>query len=513
MRPKDLGLSEDKFPSYRRGQEDLILDLAACDTRTSILRAPTGAGKSLVNVSLGLLEGWRTLYLTATKGLQTQLLDDFASAGMTDIRGHKNYDCAAPSAGRYDEDLCSRPSNCLHRAAMSRAAEANLVVSNYAKWVTMSVFTGRPEELGKFDLLICDEAHNTMSWMTSLLSLEFSSGDTESAINMVTPGFRDSIETWIEWGQSAVLAAEKKYLELKAQGGDDKSARMRHIARLGKDLRRLSELSGHRTEWVVDQTKYGSVLMPKWPAEYTEQHLFRGIKRVVLSSADINEYDARDLGIKPNDLTVTGSKYSFDPDRRPLYWLDMQPPVRVQNGMSPGARKIWIQRMDRVLESFSEHKAIIQPRSYGRCKEIIENSRWSQHMITHKPGRAEGAIAQFKRSSAPSILVSPAIEEGVDFPYDEARLCIIAKVPFLYLKDPLTAARRKDDPTYADRIVCRDILQMAGRTMRAEDDWTVIVIPDDHWSYFRNKPFFPNWLRKSFRKTSTIPKPLGAPGP
>jgi Rad3-related DNA helicase len=116
-------------------------------------------------------------------------------------------------------------------------------------------------------------------------------------------------------------------------------------------------------------------------------------------------------------------------------------------------------------------------------------------------------VAEFKRSADAVILVSPSVQEGFDFPDDDARWQIILKVAVMDSRDPLTRARLDADRSYRDSLVVEDVLQMAGRPVRSDRDWAETAIFDDHWAYLRNAPF-PAWFKAACVWANDLPPPL-----
>src|SRR5262249_4558951 len=151
--PPYLGLPQ-KFTSWRPGQDKAVCDILDSPRRVVILNAPTGFGKTITYVGAAMLGLRRTAFLTATKGLQSQLLADFGPIGMVDIRGQNNYLCRAlqPSGIYYGQGIkpgdrcdagpchvgapCSaRRSGCDYFDAVKVAQNRRLVTSNYSYWV------------------------------------------------------------------------------------------------------------------------------------------------------------------------------------------------------------------------------------------------------------------------------------------------------------------------------------------------------------------------------------------
>ena len=62
--------------------------------RFKMVVCPTGFGKSLTYMAAAMIAEGRTVVLTSTKGLQTQLIEEFGSMDeVVDVRGRGNYTC------------------------------------------------------------------------------------------------------------------------------------------------------------------------------------------------------------------------------------------------------------------------------------------------------------------------------------------------------------------------------------------------------------------------------------
>jgi ATP-dependent DNA helicase DinG len=135
-------------------------------------------------------------------------------------------------------------------------------------------------------------------------------------------------------------------------------------------------------------------------------------------------------------------------------------------------------------------------------------------MSRHASRDAQSVVDLFKRMRAPRVLVSPSMETGWDFPYDECRYQIIAKVPFVDTRSAVIRARHKSDKKYLNYVVALTLIQMVGRGMRASDDWCETLIIDDNirWFWAAAREFFPAWFRAAYkvhnRPDGSAPAPL-----
>lgn len=505
LTPADLGLPAERFPAYRPGQMRAILDVAGDERRWSLLSAPTGAGKSLINVSLTKLLDVRALYLVGTKGLQSQLLPEFESVGMVDIRGHRNYACAIPDAGKYDP-TCSLPrEKCLYAADVAIAQQAPIVVSNYAYWMSLAKYAN-PALLGDFDLLIFDEAHTAPDWLADFCTITLNSAEVKTLLNLTLPfDALDDVSAWSAWAADARRVALRRHKEVKESTGNSRSIRLQQILELGRDLAVLASVANSGIEWVAQKANRGARFSPVWAHPYAEQYLFRGIPKIVLCSATLSPEIIRYLGIPKDESRYWEVASGFDPRRRPFIYV---PTVRVDRRMNEGQTRIWINQIDSTIDDRLDRKGIIHSRSYSRAQEIVRRSRHSGIMMTHSSRDTRETIERFRRAAAPCVLVSPSVEEGFDFVGDECRFQIIAKIPFIDGRDPVTKARSKQDKGYVNYVAALSLVQMTGRGMRSASDACETFIFDDHWSWFRNKATFASWFRQACVWANEVPPPL-----
>lgn len=479
LTPRELGLP---FDAFREGQVDLATQIATSDKRFVMVSAPTGTGKSLMYVAASKLLGARTLVLTGTKGLQDQLVSDFESAGMVDIRGHSNYPCGRGQGGELPPlVLFGSPfkgsegggcrmrqyGECEYDEAVTRAKEADLVVTSYAYWLTRARMNER-DLLGQFDLLVLDEAHRADEWLSRQCKWTARYEDALE-IGLEFPE-TDDVDEWVAW-------AKRHQTE---------------FPKLGEITRAVEKGVG----WVVERTASSVNLTPVWPSPWAEDALFRGIEKVVMTSATMFVHSSKYLGLKEADLDYMEVGSPFPKKNRPFVF---QPGIRVDHRMNEGMKRQWVNKIDRWIEARLDKKGIIHSVSYARAKEIKERSKYGDLMITHRAGEVSSAVEDF-RSREVGILVSPAVSEGWDFKGEQAEWQIVAKIPFVYSKEPLIQARQKDDKLYGVYLAAMSLIQMCGRGVRSATDVCETMIPDAHWAWFRKKIQWPKWFSDSWAK-------------
>lgn len=541
--PSQLGMPP-KFEAYRDHQLQTALDIASSDKRFSCLSAPTGTGKSPLLLTVARLLNARTLVLTATKNLQNQLNSDFSSL-IKDIRGQQNYPCVALERGGILEGYgqpgasCSdgpckvgvfcwlkKAGGCGYYDAIAAASQAKIVVTNYALWLSLARHSD-PTLLGHFDLLIADESHNAPSVLTDFCAVELNRDEIRTLLNLKLPPVDEGIEVWSAWARDTAHTASLRINQLRDQlksSYQDRRALTKQLLRLSSIHRDLEEmaaagtwkrtdsatsrvkLAGEGCDWIAFETDKGAKFSPIWAHAYSEQYLFRGIKKVVLSSGTLLPSIKKRLGIDEAECDWHEVPSAFDPKRRPIIYV---PTVKMDARAVEGQHRLWARRTDEIIEPRLDRKTLIHSVSYARADEIKQRSKFGRYMLTHDSRSAKQAIERFKRAKPPCILVSPAMVEGVDFPDEELRCIIVPKVPFASaVSDPVFKARCKQDPNYRFECAALLIVQMIGRGMRSVDDWMEAFITDDHFGYLRWKVNWMQWFKAAWREESRVPPPL-----
>lgn len=522
-----------KFTAYRDTQRHAIVQGIGSSARFVMQAMPTGSGKSLSAITQAIASYSRTAYLTSTKALQSQLLDDFASIGLVDVRGQSNYECIESDGARVDEAPChfghpcrridrirkDKHGNvieridrdpdldpCLYFDAVKRANTSELVVTNYAYWLNAH---RRENKLGEFDLLILDEAHNAGDELASFLSIEFTAWEIEALLGSAFPASSD-MKDWQEWAKAETKRIDLELKELRKKAEPQNRGDWSKVRRQARLLRRVkskldatAEMAG---EWVCEVSSHPKSIKLDlvWPSDHSEL-LFQGIPKVLLMSATIRPKTADLLGIDPDELSFLEYPHTFPLSKRPTYCI---PTVGLSAKSTNDDLQAWVRRIDQIITSRSDRKGIVHTTSYSRRNFLLEHSRNKDRMITHDRRNTAKIVAEFKTANRPLVLVSPSVTTGYDFPGDECEYQILGKVPFLDMRPSVMKARRKKDKEYDAYNAMQSIVQAAGRGVRSVDDQCEVFVVDDHfgnWFVWANQHLCPKWFLDSVKKQQTIP--------
>ena len=528
--PFYLGLPE-KFSSWRPGQAEAVCHILDSRKRFRVLNAPTGFGKTPTYVGAAMLGSHRTAFLTSSKGLQSQLMEDFQSSGLVDIRGQQNYLCRAllPSGIYYGQGIrpgdrcdagpchagapCSaRRVGCDYFDAVKRAKDSPLVSTNYTYWVHQHRYS---EGLGRFDMLVLDEAHDAPDELAQALEIELSDYDVHTACGGQLPEGEDP-DTWKKWAlelapalNGYVEAMERDIRAMVDQGDSIPHATMREIAFKRNVAGKLSVLATMEGPWIIERRPKSVKAAPVWPAPYAERFLFLDIPHVVLVSATVKEKTLELLGIGSDDFEYHEYRSSFPTSRRPIRHV---PTVRAQFNWSDVEQRTWVRRMDQLIARRLDRKGIIHTTSYEKRSLILTHTEHRAIMLFNDGSNTRQIVEKFRKASAPCVLVSPSLTTGWDLPYEDCEYAIIAKIPFPDHRSKITKARDKADEDYGGYCAMQTIVQTAGRGMRSADDQCEILIVDDHWLWFWKKyqKFAPRWFAQAVDRAWRIalPEPL-----
>ena len=521
LTPSDLGLSE-KFPGWRDGQLKAIDRSLTSDRRFISHAMPTGSGKSVTYIAEALYRGCRAVVLTSTKGLQDQLLTDFSPSGLVSVKGKGNFLCRSGRGWTCEEGshaACSSFSTdsgqCPYKAQYNAALNSKLVVTNYAYWTAIHKYG---EGLGDFDLLILDEAHDCPDEVCSINTVELSSHDVLGMLRGSWPKQPLYVAGWATWARTLLPRATE--LSNKFQGAA-RIARdlpsIRDAVRARNIVTKLTTLSSLTGDWVVepvvknrgtnDEGTDGWRIEPIWPAQFAEKSLFRGIKKVVLVSATLSRATLRLLGVQAGTYDHYEYPSQFPAERSPVYSI---PTVKLNYKSDAADYFLLCERLDEIIAGRLDRKGIIHTTSYDRAQKIINGSKYSAYMLTHsnRPGEAMSASHRFRSMTAPSILVSPSMSTGYDFPSSTCEYQIIVKAPYPDLRSKVMQRRMEVDRQYPAYQMALTLVQACGRGMRSKTDQCETFLLDDVISGVvkRSSDLFPQWWKKLYREVPEVPK-------
>jgi Rad3-related DNA helicase len=467
LTPADLGLPP-KFVSFRLPQRQALEWLTEqCEHQVSAASIPTGVGKTSLAVAYTRLLGVKAVYLVATKALEAQVLADFSSMGMVNVHGRANYTC--PNYGDCDKGVdqsCSlaQTESCPYSHQVGLAADSDLVVTNYAYYLWSKGV--RNKAFADTGLLICDEAHALEHQLGSFASVKLYArelrGSHEARPNGV---FTEGSDNWKTWAMdaSAKLASKGDVRELDEDEAD-----------LLDRLRRVTRM---HSNWVWQFDDRGHVSFePIRLAAYT-RGLFAGVPRVFMMSASLSEFVMKLL--MPSDTRYDYRSWPpvFPQQNSPVYHI---PTVKLSWKSTDEDYRQVIEQADRIISGRLDRKGILHTVSYARARRALSTSAHKDRFVWNEDGSGLGAaLDRFRTSESGSVLVTPSVEEGFDFPGGSCEYQIVLKFPFPNETQRVVKERCAQIPGYRLHHAAQKIVQMRGRAVRSEDDRAELFLLDN----------------------------------
>ena len=545
--PEAFGLPPGNFPSWRPHQPESILGVLDSPSRFICYVQPTGTGKSLSYITMGILSGSRTCVLTSTKGLMAQLVRDFPNL-VVEMKGRGNYLCDIDN-NRFpcDEAPCTVGYNCPRKQnggcpfydQLRRAQKANIVVTNYAFYLHTQ---NRPQNptamdtsLGKFGLLVLDEAHDSVSQLENYMEITIRSKDVrdlgyEALYNLPEDiSHKDRISVVQHWAMETQTHVEQDLKTLARRELIMGTPKSRLLHRQMKVLSRnvANVLSMTRTgKWVVEEKKVKggeNVLMvaPVSPGKQAGRLLFQDIAKVFFTSATVRPKTLELLGIKMEGKGKGKGKgdndnveyrewdTDFPISSRLVYHI---PTVRVNFRTSESDMvRLWVARVRQIMSMWENHKGIVHTTSYKRAQLLLDHlpKPYCDYAVTHTTRDIKVRIQEFKNASPPKVVVSPSLVTGWDFPDDECRWQVVGKIPFPDTRSLVMQERVKVDKEYGNYLAMQALVQACGRGMRSSWDYCVVFVIDDNFQWFVRvaEKFAPKYWLESVRRSRVIIPP------
>jgi len=496
--PEVFGLPK-KYTAWRKDQDKSIIQITDSLKHVRVQTSPTGAGKSLSYVTAGILLGGKVVILTVTKGLQSQLMRDFAEIGMVDIRGRNSYLC--PASGNSltcEEGPCTigykcelKIGGCPYFDAVHAATRAKLVVTNYSYWFFANEYA---EGIGTPNVLVCDEAHDAPDAVANFLTIEFERRD--DLLMQILPTIPEHLDIydWKKWAvqTQAIITEEVAALADQALLGSERAAKRHKILRrIGKQIESLQSLDPDN--WVVNITPFSITFAPINISEYAQTILLGKIRHVIPTSASVCAKTMEMLGLDSEECEFIEYPHTFPRENRMLIRI---PGVRLNAKISDTGIRDWVDIIDRIIKYRLDRKGIIHTVSYDRRNLVTSLSRHAGIMMTHSTRDVTEKVREFKAAAPPKVLVSPSMSTGWDFPGSFCEYQIIGKIAYPDTRNKITKARCDADPEYAPYIAMQNLVQPCGRGVRSETDHCENFLIDDNSSWFipRFSHFAPKWF-------------------
>lgn len=519
-----------------------------------LLEAPTGVGKSIVGLALAryaALNG-NAYMVTPQRILQNQL---GVWDGLKVMKGRGSYACGmtgdSASTGPCIQNGGVREANqsvcgddaCQYFKALAEAKACRIVVHNYASLMAQSRI-GR--HFGPRSLIILDEGHTAVNWIRNFATIEFTRPQLAALTTKNPP---DDPRWFMPWLR-AVLAGMS---EVPNDLPDALSQTMMRILTDRNvygivDAERYEDMKlQHHEEcselvpedrpkfftWMVNKMGEDGTAMVPWHTNFLAQsdyvkadtwkcipikvaplaHMLFGLgNKIVIMSATL--LDAKlvlmELGLSKKAHALIATDSAFNDENRPVHFKKI-------GSMSFRAQKRTLPKMIEEIVAIATHRhpdqaGIVHTVSHALAWKIAKGLREHPHMpagrvVVQLPrgGDRDSIIKDFlaKRIGPNAILVGPGLLEGVDGEGDSLRWQVMAKAPWMHMKDPVVS-HLTDHPNAAVRAwgnkwylwkAVQSFVQGCGRVCRTPTDFGNTYVLDDSFERIIKSKYIPQYLR------------------
>jgi len=468
------------------------------------LSAPTGSGKTLLAEMVRRSMRARTAYVCTTKTLQNQVERDFPYAAV--IKGRANYPtlnhpetpwlaCDLCEKKKFDDPCryCDNTEECPYAVARFAASVSDLAVANTAYLLAEgnsphSILSGR-------ELIIADEADSLEDELMRHIEIGLSPRLMKQ-LKITPPGKATHWDSRQKWVDEVALPAIR--LRIGQIGGDKDPKKVREKRRLKRLVDQMDDLH-FDDDWVYTGFDKGwATFKPIKVTDQAQGYLWYLGKQWLLMSATIisAQQMAEDLGLDDHEWAVVDVPSTFPVENRPIY---VEP---VANMTAKTKETAWPVALERIQQIASHHdeRILVHTVSYALADYFTENL--GPRAITYRAAKErEGALDRFLASDN-SILLAPSFERGIDLPYNDCRVIVVAKVPFPYLGDKQVSKRLRSQGGngWYSMVTVRSLIQMTGRAMRHEDDTCSVYIIDRQFIdniWRKKKHLIPDWWKEA----------------
>lgn len=489
---------------------DHALDTFDLGRKFELLEMGVGCGKSAVAATLAHYSARNSVttsqirsggyILTPQKILQDQYVGDFGQF-IKSVKSASSYSCEKMAANCSEatkiqnligDRMCA--ATCLYKIAKREFLHGDISLTNYAFFLHDAMYA---KDIIKKPFMAIDECHSLETALCSLGELQFSSKSIKKMLNIQVPDLAnaDEIVTWLVSSCAPAIKTEvNKIVKLlscasAAQLQSDpiliEAKRLEKLYSLASKIKRIAESIDDTWSTSIDRDDNDEVTVTIKPtdiSEIAESVLFKYAAKVLLMSATICDSSVLTtaLGIKTDDVRFMSLDSPFDPANRQIHYLPIGKMSMAH--VNESVPKL-IEAVKIILHSHGSHKGIVHTGSYKIAK-ILQDSIRSNRCIFHDDSNRDAALAQHISSTAPTVLFSPSMIEGIDLKDDLSRFQIICKIPFPHFQDAWVKKRVERQPRWYAWATASKIAQAVGRSVRNESDWAETYILDSCWERF-----------------------------
>lgn len=403
-------------------------------------------------------------------------------------------------------------SACPYYERVYEAINSKKVSMNFSSFIYQANYTNR---FLQRDLLILDEGHNIEPHLLDFVSFSINDDLLQQNYNIMLPQL-NSVKEYFDWFQKTDFEKKVKELKEAAEALNETNKADEYDTILNKYKIFIENVADSNSEWVIEHSnkKERGVFVnvvtfkPVFAIDFVEKLLFKFAKRILIMSATILDVGVvcKSLGIDRNQVAAYRMKNRFPIKNRPIYF---KPAARMTGGKDK--MNLWMPKLVKAVEEISNKykgkRGIIHTHNFAILDALLSSCETSvaERFITQKEFPDKKILLDFHSKQDDSIIVAPAMHEGIDLKDDLSRFQIICKIPYPNFYDNKQLKRRIEiDNRYYNWLVALKLIQSYGRSIRSETDYADTYIIDETFTMFlqQTKSMLPSWFTDAIKKVT-----------
>ncbi len=400
-----------------------------------------------------------------------------------------------------------RYSACPYYEQVHQALNARKVTMNFSSFLFQTQMTKRFDN--PRDLMIIDECHNVESQLMDFVSLKVSDIQLQQ-FGIIIPNLETAEEYAVFFEDSNIFTSlHQAYTEAS---DNEQTWLADELARTMKKYKTfMDHIKEEGSEWVheyeTNKTGFSTVtLKPVYVKNMAHELLFRYATKIVMMSATILDVDVicSSLGIEREHVAAIRLKNRFPVENRPIH---VCPVAKMTGGKEK--MKTWgpplVKGVNEKVGLHLNQRGIIHTHNFAIQQLLVEACEPEvrrRFLIQQNFGNDKKAMLAEHAKRKDSILVAPAMHEGIDLHGDLSRFQIITKVPYANCFDNAQLARRvENDQKYYIWLTALKLVQSYGRSIRSDTDHAVTYILDESIIRFikEAKKMLPDWFVEAIK--------------
>lgn len=532
------------FSSYRDGQKEAIAEfLQAWDDgkKHIIFEGPCGCGKSVIAYTLAQFFD-RVFWVCPQKFLQDQIIKDFGTMGVVDLKGRSNYPCeyfdivlnklsptdtqaaidrmskdshkswvVQPPHGRNcsagvcrlrdDSSKCAEcfspgGTYCPYWKRLREAQESHICLMNFKSFLFQTTMA---ERFGPRDLIILDECHTAESEILDFVSMTIK--DLPFKHCGISIPKMTCVEDYIKhFNDINILDVITEFANTAKYNGNYREEDEWHD--LSRKIGGLIVRGSNKT-WVFEHTELGAVNQVKFKPIFVNDiayHLlFKHAQRSLMMSATILDpkHIQGPLGLNKEDIFTHRMKSRFPKENRPIYFT---PSGSMNYRSKSRTYPILVRDVDSICNTYPDKRGMIHTHNFEIADLLLEECSSADRFLYQKDFKTKNEMLKEHAQRNNSIIIAPAMHEGLDLKDDLARFQLLVKVPYPNFMDNAQLKLRMEmDDEYYEWLTALKLTQCLGRVVRSEIDHADTYIMDEEFKRFYNRAqkMIPKWVKEA----------------